>query len=62
MAHTQADNLAYIFSVVSRAVCFSVKNNTSNKAASLCQSVAGWLLWLDDFATAIPFLDVLGQI
>lgn len=58
MAHTQTDNLAYIFSMV----CQAVKNDISNKAASHCQSVAVCLLWVDDFAAAFPFLDALGQI
>lgn len=62
MAHTQTDNLGYTFSMVSWAMHFTVKNDISNKAASLCQSVAGCLLWLGDFAAAIPFLDELGQI
>lgn len=62
MGHTQADNLSYIFSMVSQAMHFTVKNHISKKAASRCQSVASCLLWLDDFAAAVPFLDVLGQI
>lgn len=61
MAHTQTDNLAYIFSMVSWSMHFTVKNDISNKAASLCQSVTVCLLWFDDFAVAVPFLDVLGQ-
>lgn len=62
LAHTQTDNLGCIFSMVSWAMHFTVKNDISNKAASPCQSVAGWLLCLGDLAAAISFLDELSQI
>lgn len=61
MSHTQTDNLDYIFSMLSQVMHFTLKNNISNKTASLCQLVAVCLLWLDDLAVAVPFLDVLSQ-
>lgn len=58
MAHTQTDNLACIFRMLSWAKHFTVKNDISYKAASLSHCC---LLCLDDFAAAIPFLELFGQ-
>lgn len=51
------DNLACIFSMVFQAMHFTGKHDITDKA-----DTSGWLLSLDDFTAAVPFLDMLGQI